>query len=200
MVEQEKITLYAEKTFIRSGFYKVTMDEIARGLSISKKTIYKFFPSKNKLVDAVLLKLQQNIKLKLTRIIEGEDNSILKMRAIAHIFADFSIKLNPNLLYDIQSHRPDLWGKIEEFRGNLIRNIWEDVIIQGKNEKYITDQPNDIIITIIYSAIRGVINPTFLLNHNYSINEAFKITFDIIIGGILTPKGFEVYNKIKQDK
>jgi AcrR family transcriptional regulator len=199
MHEKSKITNYAEKTFLENGFYKITMDEIARGLSISKKTIYKYFPSKNRLVDEVISLFQLRTKSKIEQAIANESNSIAKIKALANIFAELSIKLNQKLLFDVQTHRPDLWEKIENFREKLIRRIWEDIINQGKKEKYIIDKPNDIIITIIYSAIRSVINPAFLLNHNYSTKEAFKITFDIIIMGILTPKGLQVYNKIEQE-
>ena len=46
MEEKNKIIERTEDKFFRDGFYKTTMDEIATDLSMSKKTIYKFFPSK----------------------------------------------------------------------------------------------------------------------------------------------------------
>ena len=199
MSDKTKIIEYSKGIFLQNGFYKITMEEIARGLRVSKKTIYKHFPSKNSLVDAAVKMFQYSVKNRLTKIVKQEENAILKIKALTEIFADLSLKLNEKMLYDLQMHRPELWDKIEEFRSKLIKNIWEEIINQGKEEGYIIDKPNDIIITVIYSAIRSVINPTFLLNHNYSINEAFKITFDIIIMGLLTPKGLKVYNQIKKD-
>ena len=44
---------------------------------------------------------------------------------------------------------PELWETVESFRGELIKNIWEDIINQGKEEGFIIDKPNDIIITVI---------------------------------------------------
>ena len=195
MEEKDKIMNYSRDTFLKSGFYKITMDEIAKGLAMSKKTIYKYFPSKNKLLDEVMLLFMKHVKKKITTSIAEKENSIEKIRTMTEIFADLSLKLNQRLLYDIQTHRPDLWEKIEEFRGKVIKEVWEEIINQGKEENYIVDKPNDIIITLFYSGIQSVINPTFLINHNYSINEAFKLTFDILIKGFLTPKGLEVYNK-----
>jgi AcrR family transcriptional regulator len=197
MKEKLKITDYSRDTFLQSGFYKITMDEIAKGLSISKKTIYKYFPSKNKLVDEVMFLFMNHVKGKITKSIEEQENSIGKIRALTQIFAELSLKLNQKILYDIQTYRPDLWGKIEEFRGKVIKEVWEDIINQGKKEGYIVDKPNDIIITLFYSGIQAVINPIFLINHNYSINEAFRLTFDILIKGFLTPEGLKVYNKIE---
>ena len=195
MEEKDKIMNYSRDTFLKSGFYKITMDEIAKGLAMSKKTIYKYFPSKNKLLDEVMLLFMKHVKKKITTSIAEKENSIEKIRTMTEIFADLSLKLNQRLLYDIQTHRPDLWEKIEEFRGKVIKEVWEEIINQGKEENYIVDKPNEIIITLFYSGIQSVINPTFLINHNYSINEAFKLTFDILIKGFLTPKGLEVYNK-----
>lgn len=200
MEEKEKISNYSRDKFLQSGFYKISMDEIAKGLSISKKTIYKYFPSKNKLVDEVMFLFMKHVKGKITKSIGEQDNSIGKIRALTQLFAEISLKLNEKILLDIQTHRPDLWEKIEEFRGNVIKEAWEEIINQGKEEGYIIDKPNDIIVTLFYSGIRSVINPTFLINHNYSINEAFKLTFDILIKGFLTQQGLKVYNKTLREE
>ena len=199
MEEKEKISNYSQKVFFTSGFYKITMDEIAHGLRISKKTIYKYFPSKNKLLEAVVKSFMHSTKSRLLKNISEQENSILKIRALTELFAELSLKLNQKMLYDLQTHTPELWNIVENFRGEIIKSIWEDIIDQGKKEGFIVDKPNDIIITVIYSSIQSIINPNFLINHNYSMSEAFKITFDILIQGFLTAQGLIVYNKIEQE-
>ncbi len=195
MNEKEKIIAYSKDTFLKNGFYKITMDEIASGLRISKKTIYKYFPSKNKLVDTVVKVFQTNIKKKLNRIVNEQDNSILKIKALASFVANLSFNISQKMLYDLQTYRPDLWKKIDDFRSTAIKEVWVNIINIGKKEKCIVNKPNDIIITVILSSISEVINPKFLLNHNYSMKEAFEITFEIIISGILTEKGKKLYQK-----
>lgn len=192
---KEKITNYSKDVFLKNGFYKITMDEIASKLRISKKTIYKHFPSKGKLVDAAVGLFQKNVKRKINSIVDKEDNSILKIKALTEFFAELSLTVDERMLYDLQLHRPDLWEKIDEFRGNIIREVWSNIINTGKNEKCIVDKPNEIIIALVLSSIRTVINPTFLLNHGYSIKEAFEILFDLLINGILTEKGKNLYYK-----
>ena len=198
MNEKEKISNYSQEVFFKSGFYKITMDEIAQGLRISKKTIYKYFPSKNLLLENVIKAFMNSTKKRLLKNIAAQENSIMKIKALIEVFAELSLKLNQKLLYDLQTHIPELWESVEKFRGELIKKIWEDIINQGKEEGYIVDKPNDIIITVILSSIRSIINPTFLLHHNYSMSEAFKITFDLLIQGLLTAEGLKVYNKIEQ--
>ena len=199
MDEKEKISNYSQGVFFESGFYKITMDEIASGLRISKKTIYKYFPSKNLLLESVMKAFMNSTKNKLLKNIGEQKNSIMKIKALTKIFAELSLKLNQKLLYDLQTHMPELWETVETFRGELIQKIWEDIINQGKNEGFIIDKPNEIIITVIYTSVRSIMNPTFLLHHNYSMNEAFRITFDLLIQGLLTPEGLKVYNKIEKE-
>ncbi len=195
MKEKDKIISFSKETFIQNGFYKISMDEIASSLRISKKTIYKYFPSKNKLVDAAVGAYQREIKKRINKIISEQDNSILKIKSLSKFFANLSLEINPKILVDIQTYRPDLWKKIDDFRTNVIQEVWIDIIENGKKEKCIVNKPTEIIIIVILSSLRTVINPSFLLNHNYSIKEAFEITFEIIISGILTEKGKKLYHK-----
>jgi AcrR family transcriptional regulator len=199
MKEKEKISNYSQDLFFKSGFYKITMDEIAKGLRISKKTIYKHFSSKKNLLEAIVNSFLLSTQSRILKNIGEQENAILKMKALSELFAELSLKMNRKMLYDLQIHMPELWKTVESFREKLIRNIWEDIINQGKKEGYIVNKPNDIIITFILSSIQSIINPTFLINHNYSMNEAFKITFDLIIQGLLTAEGIKVYNKIEKE-
>jgi TetR/AcrR family transcriptional regulator, cholesterol catabolism regulator len=44
----------AKILFMRYGIRSVSMDDIAGGLGMSKKTIYQFFADKDELVDAII--------------------------------------------------------------------------------------------------------------------------------------------------
>ena len=51
---RDRIVRVAEKIFLRSGFNRVSMDDVARELGMSKKTVYSHFESKEELLRAVL--------------------------------------------------------------------------------------------------------------------------------------------------
>ena len=67
---EDKILQIAQKLFLTYGFKTVTMDDIATELSISKKTIYNFFPNKNKLVEVVANNFHSQITEGLTKVKE----------------------------------------------------------------------------------------------------------------------------------
>jgi len=196
---RNKIVAYSKEKFFNEGFYKISMDEIASGLRVSKKTIYKYFSSKNKLIDAVVMDFQTEIRKELYSIVNTDQNSLLKIKMVSNLFAKISITVNERMLRDLQIQRPDLWQNIDDFRTKIIEEIWTDIIINGKKEGYIKDLPENIIITIIISSISSVINPSFLLNNSYSVKHAFEIMFGILITGVLTEKGKKVYNKIDKE-
>ena len=49
---REKILHTATELFLNYGFKSITMDEIAKTISISKKTIYTHYKTKTQLVEA----------------------------------------------------------------------------------------------------------------------------------------------------
>ncbi|MBI1933171.1 MAG: helix-turn-helix transcriptional regulator, partial [Ignavibacteriales bacterium] len=124
MEEKEKIISFSKDKFLSEGFYKITMDEIANGLRMSKKTIYKYFISKDILVEAAVKLFQSIMQSKIDSIIKSDSNSIIKIKKLTNMFAEISLKVNSKMMNDLQTHRPDLWQDIEEFRTRNIEKLW----------------------------------------------------------------------------
>lgn len=84
--EREKILKYAEEKFSKEGFFKISMDEIAREMQISKKTIYKYFFSKEKLVEAIVDDVISYINLEINNIIESDESVVTKFVKILNVY------------------------------------------------------------------------------------------------------------------
>ena len=65
---KEKILNAAEKRMIKFGYRKVTMDEIAFDLHMSKNTIYKIFVGKEEIAKGLVKRLQQRLNAGLNDI------------------------------------------------------------------------------------------------------------------------------------
>ncbi|MBZ0243218.1 MAG: TetR/AcrR family transcriptional regulator, partial [Bacteroidales bacterium] len=52
--KEKEIIARAAEIFSRYGIKSITMDELARQMSVSKKTLYQYFTDKNELVEKVL--------------------------------------------------------------------------------------------------------------------------------------------------
>lgn len=195
MEEQNKIIEHTEEKFFRDGFYKTTMDEIASDLKMSKKTIYKFFPSKDILVMAIAKFFMNKMKNQILPALSTDKNAIEKLADLINILAKASEKISTKRMEEIKRHYPGLWSEIDRFRTEMMFGNITKVINQGKKEGLFIDYPTNIVMNVLVASVRNIVNPDFILNNNFSIIEAARYAFRIIIGGIVTEKGKKIFNQ-----
>lgn len=195
--EKERVLLYTRERFFNEGFAKITVDEIARELGISKSTLYKYFPNKDTLIQQSIISVIHEVGARVKLILEADTNAIEKFRGLIVILTKNIIRFSDRFMHDMQVHTPHIWKRIDEIRKILMNENISKIIRQGQKEKLFIDYPPEIIIGTIIGAMRNIVSPDFLLNNRFSIEQAAKTGFDILINGILTEKGKNVYNKLK---
>jgi TetR/AcrR family transcriptional regulator len=195
MEDQNKIVEMTEEKFFRDGFYKTTMDEVAAELKMSKKTIYKFFPSKEDLVMAIAKHFMEGVKGRILPALNSDKNAIEKLAELNNVLAKISEKVTSKRMDEIKTYFPSLWNEIDSFRTKMMFANITKVIDQGKAEDLFIDYPTPIIMNTLVSSVRAIVNPEFILNNNFSIKEAALYAFKVVIGGIVTEKGRKVFNK-----
>lgn len=193
-MQEQIIEQIQEKLFVE-GFYKTTMDEVASELGMSKKTVYKFFPSKEDLVNAIAEHFMHSMRKKILTALSSDRNAIEKLGELIKILASVSQKVSPARMEEIRRHFPSIWNKIDKFRAKMMFENITRVIEQGKSEGLFVEYPTVIIMHVLVGSIRNVVTPDFIVNNSFSIIEAAQFTFRIIIGGILTEKGKKQFDK-----
>ncbi len=196
--EKQRILEFALHKFFSEGFYKTTMDEIASELRVSKKTIYKYFSTKEELLDEVINTLQRTGKANIDDISNSKIDALQKLIKLKSFFTSVFIKLTPKFFKDMEQHGQDRWRKIDKFRTVLIQKNLIKIIEQGKKEKLFKDFDSKVIMTMMLSSFRAVVNPTFLLNSNFSAPEGANMVYKFFFSGILTKKGKKLLNKYKE--
>lgn len=195
MDDQTKIIEQIEDKLFKEGFYKTTMDDVASELGMSKKTIYKFFPSKDDLVMAIAKHFMNSMKNKIVPALNSDKNAIEKLAELISILAKASEKISPKRMDEMRKYFPHLWNEIDNFRTEIMFGNITKVIEQGKKEGLFINYPTNIMMNILVSSVRSVVNPDFILNNNFSIIEAARFAFKIVIGGIVTDKGKKIFNQ-----
>ena len=197
--DREKILYAALEKFRSDGFSKTTMDEISSLSGFSKNTLYKYFPSKEKLTEEVVETTVEYINACVQKILNTRENAITKFIKILHFIVNSVLRYNQNMLFDIKIHLPELWEKIDNLRTEYMYKNISKIIRQGKKEKLFCDCRNEIVIAVFMGAMRNIVDPEFINRINLSVNEAVDIAFTVIINGILTPKGKIIYKKLKKN-
>jgi AcrR family transcriptional regulator len=198
--DKVKILKAASDTFFSRGFYKIPVDDIASLLKMSKKTIYKHFPTKENLVREVAYLFIKTHSSNIAEIINYDYNAVEKLFYIFKYLGNMLININDKWFSDIQSQAPEIWNEIEAFRSRFMTQNISRIIEQGKKEKYIVNHPSLIIINVFISSIRGIINPAFITNNKMPAFKALESTLDILMNGILTAKGKNLMKKLKKEK
>lgn len=194
MKEKDRILEIGGEKFFNEGFYKMTMDDVAAELHMSKKTIYKFFPSKEDLVKAISKHFMNSMKDKIVPALSTDKNAIEKLEELMKILAKTSQKISPKMLDEMRRHFPSIWNEIDSFRTEMMFGNLTKVIEQGKKEGLFLDYPTSIVMNMLVSSVRSVVNPEFILHNNFSLIEAARTAFKIIISGIVTKKGKQLLN------
>ena len=189
---RDHILRTARQMFSSNGFAKVTTDEMAASLGMSKKTLYKHFPSKRVLLEEVVDKTLADMKSTLLDILEDEQTEFVEklQRIMAHVGDNLSRFLTKPLLRDMQRHTPELWQRFEAFRKEQINTHFIRLLDEGVSRGvFRADIHKQFAVMVYFNCVQGIINPETLAHLPVTANEAFETILKIIFEGILTDEG-----------
>jgi len=195
--EKEKILSYTSNRFINEGFYKISVDDLAAGMYISKNTIYKYFPTKQDLLIESTAYFVKGIKKNVSSIFHKNCTAIEKLISMFNLISSHVMRMSESFLKDMKIHNPEVWEVIDNMRKKLAYETISKLIQEGKKENLFIDYPNEILVTVFIGAFRAVMNPEFLLTNRFSIKETFGYTYRILLNAILSEKGKVILKKLK---
>ena len=79
----------ATSLFSKYGFHAVGIDKIIAEAKIAKMTLYKHFPSKEKLIEEVLNTRDKNLRKIITDAVNKETAQLEKLRSIFHWYSNW---------------------------------------------------------------------------------------------------------------
>ena len=195
---RERILEKARDEFLARGFSKVTLDEIAADLGISKKTLYKSYPSKEELLKAALHSMMRSAGWELERIISSEKPFVEKLAEALMTMGKYISKLRRESIVDVQRFSPSLWKDLEKFRKEHILSNLLPMIAQARKEKiFRQDVDEQVLFQMLVSSIQGIIRPEVLAQQSFSAQDAARSIFRVIFEGALTDdarKEFHVFD------
>jgi len=182
---KERILDTAEKRFFQYGLRKVTMDEIASDLGISKKTLYKHYSGKEDLARGVIKKFQDGIVALLENMKQEVPNPVERFeRLIIEVSKRRSAMCN-QFPVDIKMDIPDLWEDIEDFKKRQLMVYTGHILQEGIEKELIRDDINTEIAAIMYqSAIQSLVCPETMEENHFSVDEIFSNISKIFLEGV----------------
>ena len=193
---KQKILTKAEEMYMRYGIKSVTMDDIAKELGISKKTLYQYVDNKTDLIEKVI---QEHVRVEveeIEKIIEESSDPIQEMLNIAQYVTQQMKNLSPTTVYDLKKYHKDCWKLMESLHQHhvykSIKNNIERGIEQGIYRANISpDVISRLYIGSIYLIVDENLFPSRVYPRPSLIHE--YITYHIL--GIASDEGLKLYQK-----
>lgn len=193
---REKIITKSGEMFLNLGFKSVTMDDIARELGISKKTLYKYFSNKAMLVDASTETIQESIDVTINSIKSKSYNAIEEEFAIKAVFKEMFKNAKDSPMYQLKKYYPDIYTRLMEREVCMFRDCNKDNVEKGITEGLYRDSLEISLIGNFYFTLVFGVYDTDLYTRD--MQELVKIDYKVLeyhIRAIATEKGLKELEK-----
>ena len=168
------------------------MDDVAKELGMSKKTIYTFVENKAELVKLTLTTYLQKERTEMDAILKTSENSVDEMIQMILFFFNQTREFNPSALNDLQKYYPETYTIYMDYRHHHLLNLITKNIESGiKQGVYRTDLNADIISKIYISGFGILVNQQLFPAKKYVFIAIYKEYLNYHLRGIVSAKGLK---------
>lgn len=199
MKTKDRILQGAQELFFKYGIKSITMDDIAKHLAISKKTIYKYYADKNEVVEAMTTQLMKKNEKEFQAIANESTNVVEEVfTMMKHMSAMFS-QMNSNLFYDMQKYHSNSWKLFKDFKEECIERMVEESVKRGISQGLVRSDINSkIVARLRMEQVEMGFNPNAFPPNKFKIIDVQLALLDHFLHGICTLKGHKLINKYKE--
>lgn len=196
---RKKIIRCAEGLFMKYGVRSISMDDIARHLSVSKKTLYQHFEDKE---DIVTLATQSHIERMMAEFDDVRGNAVDAIDELSKISVCLKrnmAEINPSLLFDLEKYHPRAWNVWVGHKKKFIRDSVIQNLKQGVDEGFFRPELNlEVIATVRMELIQLAFDDRLFPTMQFKLSDVQMQIFDHFVFGLLTEKGRKRYLKCKE--
>jgi AcrR family transcriptional regulator len=196
---KERIRKGAEDLFMRYGVRSISMDDIARHLSVSKKTLYQHFADKEDMVTMTCKAHLDRHEQEFQTIRKTARNAIEELAQLSVCLKRNMQDMNPSLLFDLQKYHPKAWSVWLNHKNKFIRESVVRNLKQGIAEGYFRPEIDpEVIAAVRLEMVQLAFNEEIFPRERFRMPEVQMQIFDHFVFGLLTEKGRKLYLKYKE--
>ena len=195
---EEKILIGTKQLLMQYGIRSITMDDIARHLGMSKKTIYQYYADKDELLLKIIDTLTLHNASCVEKITTNAKDAVAESLEIMSFMANTLNHINPTFFYDLQRYYPECWNRFSEFKQTVILKSIMKSLNRGIEEGFFRDDFNvEIIARLRLMQIPNWMDTATFNNMQITMVELMENTTLHYLYGISTPKGYKLINKYR---
>jgi TetR/AcrR family transcriptional regulator, cholesterol catabolism regulator len=199
MEPQDKILKTALSLFFKYGIKHVTMDDIARELGMSKKTIYQFFREKDDLVNQLVETELSNQECEFDTLNKAATDPIHEIILISHKMRTMMQTINPNFFLDLQKFYPVAFHRFQKFKSECAyRNVLDNINRGIAMGVYRKDLDPEFVAMYRMGQLDALMFGDSFTFERISFARTHDLMLDMFMYAISTIKGHKLINQYKK--
>jgi TetR/AcrR family transcriptional regulator, cholesterol catabolism regulator len=202
MEKLNEILMKVSELFRKYGIKSVTMDDVAKELGISKKTLYQYVIDKSDLINKLMDYEIEGVEICFQGILTTKQNAIEELFEVNRFMMSYLKRYSPSFDYDMKKYYPDIFNRVFIIRRNKIYNTTLANLKKGKLEGLYREELIEEVLTKLHvSRMENMSSSSLFTMEEINSGEVFKEMFIYHIRGIANEKGitFLEQNKHKLD-
>jgi len=187
---KDLIVQSATKYFSKFGFYKTTMDEIAKHIHKAKGVLYYYFKGKEELFNEVLKQELNAVKIELKKIVDAENDSLITLKE----YTLTRLRLLHRAVNYHETLKADFFEKylfVKDVREDFAafeRDQLTKILERGKNEGFLDFTNINSTINIFMMVINGIEIPLYLQEKYSEYESTIDELSSMIVNSLRTQK------------
>lgn len=182
------------------GIKSITMDDVARELGISKKTLYQHVKDKADLVEKAMMQKTLRYRTNIKTIVKKNMNAIVELLEVNAYMNEMMQERNPSLQYDLRKYYPEIYNRLmDDTRQRMYESIHGN-LLKGQKEGIYREEMNiEIICKLHMARMEYKYSSTSFSPEELHSSAVLREIFLYHLHGITNEKGVQVLNeKLKQ--
>jgi TetR/AcrR family transcriptional regulator, cholesterol catabolism regulator len=196
---KERILNKATEMYFKYGIRSVTMDDIAKELGISKKTIYLHFVDKDEIIYQLMKCEMVRDQCEWGELEKVSNNLLEKMQKTLELMRKSMEGINPALIFDIKRFHPRAWSLFQNHKSHFMFDMVTKDLNKGIEEGLFRSDINvELMAKYRIEQVEIGFNTDIFPSNKFSMADIQTTLMDHFIRGILTEKGSKIYNSYQQ--
>ena len=177
---------------MRYGIKSVTMDDVAKELGISKKTLYQHIDNKTDLIERIIHQHIVDETGCLSDIANSAQDSIEQILLIARHVVQLLRGMRPTTMFDLKKYYHNCWRKLDAFHLDYVYNVIRTNLDLGVTQGvYRNDMNTDIVAKLYVGMTMLLPNEEIFPMRDYNRDQLFIEYINYHLRGILSERGLE---------
>jgi len=187
----------AAEVYLKYGIKSVTMDEMARQLGVSKKTIYQFVKDKNDLVEQCLVLTHLEEDEVIQGIMDSNENAIDQLLGISRFIITQLRKVHPSIFFDLAKYHPSAMKLMDNHKNTYVCGCIEQNLKNGIDQGLYRKNMNPSVISMMYvGMIDMLMNGEITRSSELRPDEVYSEMFRYHIRGCASEKGIKYLQEL----